>query len=52
MTDKNKGEELRVGKIEAERNKYYEVVKNLQGNSDLNAEVGKLNIQLEYSKRN
>ncbi len=52
LTDKNKGEELRVGKIQAERNKYYEVVKNLQGNSDLNAEVGKLNIQLEYSKRN
>jgi hypothetical protein len=24
----------------------------LQGNSDLNAEVGKLNIELEYSKRN
>lgn len=52
LADRNKGEELRVGKIQAERNKYYDIVKNLQGASDLNAEVGKLNIQIEYSKRN
>ncbi len=52
LTDKNKGEELRVGKLEAERNKYYDIVKDLQGTSDLKAELGKVHIQLEYSKRN
>jgi hypothetical protein len=37
ITDKNRSEEMRVGKKESERNKYYDIVKDLQGGSDLNA---------------
>lgn len=43
---------MRVGKLEAERNKYYNIVKDLQSTSDMKAELGKLHIQLQYSKRN
>lgn len=43
---------MRVGKIEAERNKYYEIVKDLQANSNLQAQAASKTIELEYSKRN
>lgn len=41
-----------MGKLEAECKKYYDIVKELQCASETKAELGKLYIQLEYSKRN
>jgi hypothetical protein len=52
IINKSKSEELRLEKVEAERLKFYEIVKDLQGKSDQNALAGKLTIELEQSKIN
>jgi hypothetical protein len=43
---------MRMVKVESEVEKYYQIVKDLQGLSDLNAELGKKVYELEISKRN
>lgn len=43
---------MRLEKVEAERLKFYDIVKELQGKSDQNALAGKLTIELEQSKIN
>lgn len=52
LTNKNKSDDLRFEKLEAERNKFYEIVKEFQGKSDLNAILGQKTIELENSKIN
>lgn len=43
---------MRMVKIESEVEKYYQIVKDLQSLSDINAELGKKVYELEISKRN
>jgi len=43
---------MRLGKIQSEVEKYYEIVKELQGESDSNAQLAKKVYELELSKRN
>jgi hypothetical protein len=43
---------MRIVKVESEVQKYYEIVKELQGQSNINAELGKKVYALEISKRN
>lgn len=52
LINRNKSDELRLEKIEAERNKFYDIVKEFQGRSDPNAMIGQLTIELENSKVN
>lgn len=41
LSTKSRYEEMRVAKVESERDKYYHIVKEFQGLSDSNAELGK-----------
>ena len=43
---------MRFVKVESELQKYYQIVKDLQGQSDANAELGSKVYELEISKRN
>lgn len=52
LTDKNKAELMSVEKIKAELHKHYDIVKDLQSESITKSDLGKLALELEYSKRN
>jgi hypothetical protein len=52
LINRNKSDDLRFEKIEAERSKFYDIVKEFQGKSDQNALLGQLTIELESSKVN
>lgn len=52
MTKKNKSDEMRIVKVQSEVEKYYEIVKQFQSLSDINAQMGKKVYELELSKRN
>lgn len=41
LSRKNKNDEMRIVKVESEVEKYYEIVKQLQSISDVNAQLGK-----------
>ena len=43
---------MKLAKVESELEKYYQIVKDLQAQSDSNAELGKKVYELEVSKRN
>ena len=43
---------MSVEKIRAELHKHYDIVKDLQSESISKSELGKLALELEYSKRN
>jgi hypothetical protein len=52
LSTKNKSDEMRIVKIESEVAKSYEIVKDLQSVSDMNAAYGTKVYELEVSKRN
>jgi hypothetical protein len=43
---------MRIVKVKSEAEKSYEIVKEFQSNSDINAQLGKKVYELELSKRN
>lgn len=43
---------MSIEKIKAELNKHYDIVKELQAESISKADLGRLALELEYSKRN